>query len=202
MLGLTCGFTVLVFVVSIVIMILAILYYVLIYPIISFILRPLFNTTIVQGMVASLSGPFTFVAEGLRTVRLSLHSHTTALLVGPSYSQVFSFPAGLFFCTPLIYTIVSTELTIRINSANVEPKAESRWTYGQTLALFSALVSLALYMHEQGKLVRKWRKRLLKKKRGRVAPSRCSTPEKPRARPVFVERDTQTENDSMMLELS
>ncbi|GLB44265.1 hypothetical protein LshimejAT787_1601950 [Lyophyllum shimeji] len=69
----------------------------------------------------------------------------------------FLYPAGLLACGPLIYSIVATERTVHINEVYVAD-AENKWTYGQILALSSALVATYLYAHEFVTMVRKRRK--------------------------------------------
>ncbi|KAF8062283.1 hypothetical protein FPV67DRAFT_1507868 [Lyophyllum atratum] len=104
-LGLIIVLCVLIPVLCVAVFIFIILYQVFIYPIIAFIIRPLIRAHFIQKIFAPLSGPLTFIAQSQRSFRHSLHSRTTALLVGPSYSQLFSFPLGVLFSAPLIYAI-------------------------------------------------------------------------------------------------
>lgn len=50
--------------------------------------------------------------------------------------------------------MVAIELTIRENRGHVEPGAEDGWTYGQILALFSAVVAVAVYIGQLMKIRR------------------------------------------------
>ncbi|KAF9256194.1 hypothetical protein L218DRAFT_950159 [Marasmius fiardii PR-910] len=83
-----------------------------------------------------LSPPFVWVGK-----------HYTALLrtlSSPTVSVCVAF-AG---CVSLIiYMIVSTEMTIRINDVDIA-KGGSKWTYGQTLALFNAVVTIGLNAYD------------------------------------------------------
>ncbi|KAG5645167.1 hypothetical protein DXG03_006791 [Asterophora parasitica] len=198
MLAFMVAFTALVFVICLATFVFMMLYYILVYPIVTLVLRPLFRMGFLQDILASISGILAFIDRGLRSIRRTLRSYTTALLVGPSYSQLFTFPVAIVVCGPLIYTIISTELTIHINSPNVEPGAENKWTYGQTLALFSTLVSIVLYGHELGKMMRKRRKELLRgRDTGAPVAVEHRTIVKTLRRPVFVERDTQTDDSDL-----
>ncbi|KAK1225413.1 long-chain fatty acid-CoA ligase [Marasmius sp. AFHP31] len=72
----------------------------------------------------------------------------------------------IFRGSPVIYTIVSTEYTVQINSANVTAR-ENDWTYGQTLALLTALVAIALQLKEWLTLLKEerrenWRRKTLR----------------------------------------
>ncbi|KAG5652505.1 hypothetical protein H0H81_004776 [Sphagnurus paluster] len=186
-LGFLVAFTILVLVLGVAFMIVSMIAY----PIFTLIIRPFFRLHFIQLLMTLLSRPFSSVAQRIHTIQRSVQSYTTALLVGPIYSQLFTFPIGLSICAPLIYTIVSTELTIRINSPNVEPGAENAWTYGQTLALFSAIVAIALYVLELVKMARKWKRKILA---GEIARSLTSSVQQSLgAGPVYVEKDTQTE---------
>ncbi|GLB39553.1 hypothetical protein LshimejAT787_0700630 [Lyophyllum shimeji] len=92
------------------------------------------------------------------------HSKLTTLLitVNNPYDLVLPLASCALLCAPFVYVIVSTELTIRLNSTNIESGGEDRWTYGQTLALFSAIVGIVLYAHELVKIMRESRRRMLK----------------------------------------
>ena len=157
--------TLLILVSCVVAMIFAILFAlinVLVLKPIAFALKPVFRVPFVRDLVPTLSKGFRPVAQALRQgsrfVNTSLHQ-VADLLVGPSYSTLFTFTTGFSFVAPLLFTVISTEFIIRANASNVDQSSEYRWTYGQTLALFSALIAAGMYASETLKLMRASRAR-------------------------------------------
>ncbi|KAF8057469.1 hypothetical protein FPV67DRAFT_1724189 [Lyophyllum atratum] len=126
------------------------------YPLVNFILKPLSRLLIVEHILGHFPRLISAVWD-LRTFCVGMLTRIKAFLLYPFYG-VTSLILGVFISVPLIYTIVSTELTIMINSGHVEPEAENKWTYGQTLALTSSLVGVVLYAHGLIKLMQKMRK--------------------------------------------
>ncbi|GLB44267.1 hypothetical protein LshimejAT787_1601970 [Lyophyllum shimeji] len=162
-----------------VLVVLGAIYFLILKPVIVFMFRPVLRTSAVQNVITSLEGPWSIIREQSRRAFLSLRFRTTGLLNGPSYSPLFTFTMAVFFSAPLVYAIISTELIIRVNRDNVEPGAESKWTYGQTLALFTALVAVILYINELLAIQRR-------RKRAR------NPVDHELGRRVFFERGTQT----------
>ncbi|KAG6815767.1 hypothetical protein H0H87_011470 [Tephrocybe sp. NHM501043] len=76
-------------------------------------------------------------------------------LYGPTYGLLFSLAVGMFYSAPIVYFMVSTELIVKANKPNVQPGTENKWTYGQTLALFSALTAIGLYVYQLYFLLRR-----------------------------------------------
>ncbi|KAG6907949.1 hypothetical protein DXG01_006807 [Tephrocybe rancida] len=99
------------------------------------------------------------------------------------FSYIFPILGSIAICTPIAYLIISTELMIRVNSSNAELLAESKWTYGQTLALFTATVSLALYIHDLIKIMQR---------RGLWKPTSMD-PRQILERPTLISKEIQTE---------
>jgi hypothetical protein len=125
---------------------------------------------VIQWLLRILTTAMQPAAHSFSKVRLvvSLFLHKPYLLVTRMFTAtqqfftvrypfkvlILTFLAVILLGSPIVYTIISTEEIIRINAPNVDQAPEKAWTYGQTLALLSALIAFGIYVGD-------WRKTLV-----------------------------------------
>jgi hypothetical protein len=130
------------------------IWFALIKPVFGFLLRPIIDTSFVEDLVDKLYPTWEATRDGTKRLFTRTRQGLKSFIVGPTSALPLTSLAGIFFAIPIIYTIISTEQIIRINADFVDQASETEWTYGQTLALFSALVAVGMYGGEWGKTLR------------------------------------------------
>ncbi|KAK1222215.1 hypothetical protein PQX77_014945 [Marasmius sp. AFHP31] len=117
---------------------------------------PMFQIPWLKEVLGYISAPLERVQQYLSIVRRLLNtatSHPTRFLDSTLWDASYT----LTICaSPVIFAIISTEFTVQINSANVTAR-ENDWTYGQTLALLTALVAIAMQLKEWRNLMKEER---------------------------------------------
>ncbi|KAF9256196.1 hypothetical protein L218DRAFT_237223 [Marasmius fiardii PR-910] len=141
--------------------ILATIFYCIVQPLFNLLIRPIFRIPPIKRLLDRVSPTFVRRWGHLKGLSRSFSSFTTSLALGPAYAPFAVFFAALAPISPVIYTIISTELVVKLNTVSDE---ENRWTYGQTLALFSALVACVLYVYEWWQTLKEERRMWLERK--------------------------------------
>ncbi|KAG7087709.1 hypothetical protein E1B28_013656 [Marasmius oreades] len=168
-------------------MVLATIFYCIIQPFFNLLIRPIFRIPLMRRFLDLVAPTFVRVWDYLRTLSRTLSAFTTSLVLGPAYAPIVMFIAALAPISPIIYTIVSTESIVKLNRPNVLP-GENVWTYGQTLALFTAAVACVLYGYEWWKTLKE--ERMWLERKGDAETGGSGSP----AMQSHSERETQTEN--------
>ncbi|KAG5635036.1 hypothetical protein H0H81_012632 [Sphagnurus paluster] len=116
------------------------LYFALIHPLLKFVIDPI---SIRKARSRKEEIPPILPSQRFRAKLMSIHKYFD----DHEWIPLIVMPVAVTVHAPLVYSVVSTELTIHINKNHVTA-SENDWTYGQTLALFSALVAIYLYMDD------------------------------------------------------
>ncbi|KAJ3746661.1 hypothetical protein DFH05DRAFT_1523263 [Lentinula detonsa] len=95
------------------------------------------------------------------------HKHPFPTILSPSAlsTKLIFFTIVIMNLSTILYLIVSTEKVISINSASRKGSvviSGSQWTYGQTLALLTAVIGVFMYIAE---LLGEWREVLLERRK-------------------------------------
>ncbi|KAF9256468.1 hypothetical protein L218DRAFT_949968 [Marasmius fiardii PR-910] len=101
----------------------------------------------------------TFLAVS-HTRMMSLFNFTTRNLLSPHLGFITEF---LGHSSPIIYLIISTELTVKLNTPNISG-SENEWSYGQTLALSTAAILILLTGREWWEILKEERGKSLERK--------------------------------------
>ncbi|KAG5635035.1 hypothetical protein H0H81_012631 [Sphagnurus paluster] len=116
------------------------LYFALIHPLLKFVIDPI---SIRKARSRKEEIPPILPSQRFRAKLMSIYKYFDK----HDWVPLIMVPVVVVVHAPLVYSIISTELTIHINKNHVTA-SENDWTYGQTLALFSALVAIYLYMDD------------------------------------------------------